>query len=96
MYPYQCQTGTSGSIKLLSAAGQLIDQTKASDEIGFGYIYQTLQPGNYKIQILGVKYASDAVRDYTVSIYAQDKIKISDAASATRYTEEVSFKDGSK
>ena len=42
MYPYNCQTGTKGALTLYDSAGNQLDQTEATDELGFGYIYKQL------------------------------------------------------
>ena len=48
MYPYNCRTGTSGTLSLFQN-GRQIDTTQAKDELGFAYIYQDLKPGTYQI-----------------------------------------------
>ena len=73
MYPYNCRTGTSGSLSLFQN-GRQIDTTQAKDELGFAYIYQDLQPGTYQVQVSNLRYASNAVRDYTVSVYAKESV----------------------
>jgi hypothetical protein len=69
MYAIGCKTGTSGQLSLLQNGNQ-IATVSADDGIGFGYIYQQLQAGTYQIRVSGIRYASDAVRDYTVGVYA--------------------------
>jgi hypothetical protein len=78
MYPYGCDTGSSATVRLLKD-GRMIGQASVDDTIGFGYVYERLERGTYEIQVTGLRWARDAVRDYTVSVYAPKRVQITDA-----------------
>jgi hypothetical protein len=65
----------------------LIDSFTFNDQLGYGYTYYpSLSSGSYSL-LFRASWTPYDVRDYTVSVYAADKIAITDSQGKTSFTE---------
>lgn len=74
MYPYGCEGAAQARFSVKKDGAQLNSST-ATTSIGFGYVYlENAQAGTYTIEVAGQTYGRDAIHDFTVSVYARDKV----------------------
>jgi hypothetical protein len=83
MYAPSCKTSyTSGTLALYSGS-TLVKSTKVTDQLGYGFMqFSPLQAGKYSIKFTP-SWGTKDVRDYTVGVYAKEKVSIYDDAGKT-------------
>lgn len=96
MYPPggNCRGTTSGVIRLFKGSTRL-GQTYISSSDGFGYVFKNLAAGDYSIQVQISRVThSTPVNDFTVRVYAAEKVKITDSSGRTSFDSVLTFSDG--
>ena len=61
-----------------------MDKTSFTDSLGFGYLKEdNLKAGEYTIKFKAF-WTSDDVKDFTISVYGPEKVKIKDSNGKTK------------
>jgi hypothetical protein len=94
MYASGCRGGqqTTGSFSLLRGS-TVLDKYSFNDQLGFGWTqYANLAAGTYTLQV-DANWTPYDVRDYVISIYAEDAVSIFDSNGQTSVDKTVSLID---
>lgn len=79
MYPYGCD-GSSSVYFSVSHNGKNLGNVQATTTLGFGYLsIPNADSGTYTVSVGQQSYGRDAVRDYTVGVYARDRVTVKNA-----------------